>query len=139
MTNNQRSLSEQEWSYNSFIPIYSNGFIQNQINDLSVEFKYNYINQNYNYKLGVICNNSGVYCLGAGFTHKNPDSSFGANEQDLTTECDKEMIHEIRFPVNRLSDGTHQNNYHIFNQNMNIGLETLPDEIKYRTFTFKVN
>ena len=71
--------------------------------------------------------------------HKYPDSSFGANEQDLTPECEKEMIYNIRFPINRQSDGSYLTNYHIFEQHMNPALETDLDRIKNRCFTFKVN
>lgn len=103
------------------------------------EYKLYYSDNNYKFKYSIIPNESGIFLIKPGFGHKYPTSSFGANEQDITPECEKEIIYDIHFPINRQSDGSYLTNYHIFEEYMNPALETDLDRIKNRCFTFKVN
>ena len=104
-----------------------------------IEYKLKYMNNTYLFSANIILQNSGLYLLSPHFRLKYPDSSFGANEQDITPECEKEIIYDIHFAINRQSDGAYLTNYHIFEEYMNPALETDLERIKNRCFTFKVN
>ena len=60
------------------------------------------------------------------------------NEQDLTPECETEIITAINFPVNKQPDGSYLTNYHLFEQYMNPSLENDLDRIQKECFTFVV-
>ncbi len=60
------------------------------------------------------------------------------NEQDLTPDCETEIITDINFQVNEQPDGSFLTNYHLFEQFMNTSLENDLDRIKKECFTFVV-
>jgi hypothetical protein len=104
------------------------------------QYKLSYGQNAYKLRVAHVLKKAGIYLFNPIFFHNYPNSSFGANEQDITPECKtKEMIYDIEFPINRQSDGSYLTNYHIFEQHMNPALETDLDRIKNRCFTFKVN
>jgi hypothetical protein len=71
--------------------------------------------------------------------HNFPQSQGKLNEVDIRPECPVEQIEDIRFPVNKQSNGSHLTNYHLFEQFMNPELENDLDRIKNECFTFIVN
>ncbi len=103
------------------------------------EFKYVYTNNTYKFKFGLICIQAGKFVFCPAFGHYYPASSFGANEQDITPECEKEIINGISFPVNKQLNGTHLTNYHLFQQFIDPALQIDSNRIKNECFTFVVN
>lgn len=103
------------------------------------EFRYLYINNTYKFKFGLICLQTGHFVFRPAFGHYYPISEGQLNEQDLTPECETEIITDIRFPVNKQSNGTYLTNYHLFEQFMNPDVENDLDRIKNECFTFVVN
>jgi hypothetical protein len=65
-------------------------------------------------------------------------SLYRSNQQDITPECENEVITDIRFPVNRQPDGTYLTNYHLFEQSMDTTLENDLERIRTASFTFEV-
>ena len=102
------------------------------------EFKYVYTNNSYKFKFGLICNQVGHFVFCPAFGYYYPVSSFGANEQDVTPECEKEII-RINYSVNKQSNGTHLTNYHLFQQFIDPALQIDSNRIKNECFTFVVN
>ena len=135
-TINSGSQNTSGWT--SFTPIYQTIMTQWE-NQFGVEYKYNYSNLGYKYKLGIICNQSGKFIYNSWFTHYYPMAEGQLNEQDLTPDCETEIITDIRFPVNKQSNGTYLTNYHLFEQFMNPALENDLNRIKKECFTFIVN
>jgi hypothetical protein len=122
----------------SFEAILDIGEVVNFVPD-GFQYRLSYSSGTYNLKIGHAIKKTGIYLFNPFFMLKYPDSSFGANEQDITPECDKEIFYDIQFPINRQSDGTYLTNYHIFEEYMNPALENNLERIKNRCFTFKVN
>lgn len=122
----------------AFEPIYSIGQLIQELPD-GPEYKLKYENNTYYLKYGMILQQSGTYLYYPIFKHDYPNSSSGANEQDLTPECETEIITDIRFPVNGQSNGTYLTNFYLFEQFMNPALEDDLDRIKKECFTFIVN
>ena len=135
-TVNSGSQNNSGWV--SFTPIYQVGSIQS-VNTYGVEYRYNYNNSIYSYKLGIICNQSGRFVYNSWFSHYHPISQGKLNVVDIRPECDVEQMEDIRFPVNKQSNGTHLTNYHLFEQFMNPALENDLNRIKKECFTFVVN
>jgi hypothetical protein len=122
----------------AFDPIYETGTILYEL-PLGPEYKLIYENNTYRLKVGMILKRKGVFVAFGEFMHYYNMACLGRlNEQDLTPGCEKEMITDIRFPINRQPDGTHKTNYHIFEQWMNLTLENNPEFIQRECFTFKV-
>jgi len=125
-----------QWD-DSFDPVYLTGQIIQELPD-GPEYKLKYQSGSYQLKIGMILKQSGIYLYNPIFINKYPASSFGANEQDITLECETEIITDIRFPVNKQTNGTYLTNYHLFEQFMNPSLENDIERIKTQTFTFVV-
>jgi hypothetical protein len=127
-----------QW-HNSFNPIYITGDFIQELPD-GPEYKLIYSNGFYQLKQGLIFKTPGVFIFYPKFKHYYPMADLGyLNEQDLTPECETEIITDIHFPVNKQPDGSYLTNYHLFEQFMNPSLENDLDRIKKECFTFVVN
>lgn len=135
-TVNLNSQDTDSWQY--FTPVLVTGTVIYEHHD-GPEYKLDYNNEYYKFKIGVICNQSGRFVCRPGFGHYYSNAEGQYNEQDLTPECETEIITDIRFPVNKQSNGTYLTNYHLFEQFMNPALENDLDRIKKECFTFVVN
>jgi hypothetical protein len=124
------------WEY--FTPLLANGTIIYSHHD-GPEYKLSYDNNQYQFKIGLIFNQIGKFICVPGYGKKFSSSQGYLNEQDITPECEKEILNDIHFPINRQLDGTYQTNYHLFEQFMNPALENDLERIKNRCFTFVVN
>ena len=87
----------------------------------------------------MILQQSGNFLYCPIFFHNYPISQGKLNIVDIRPECEVEQIEEIRFPVNRQTNGAHLTNYHLFEQFMNPSLENDLDRIQKECFTFVVN
>ena len=125
----------------SFDPIYITGNIIQELPD-GPEYKLIYQNNSYLLKIGIILKKSGVFLYNPVFFHNYPMAEGFLNLQDLTPECEKEMVSNIHFPVNRQLDGTYLTNYHLFEQWMkpepSIEGENI-ERFKTECYTFIVN
>ncbi len=122
----------------AFDPIYETGTILYEL-PLGPEYKLIYQNNTYRLKVGMVLKRKGVFIAFGQFLHYyNMACLARLNEQDLSPSCEKEMITDIHFPINRQPDGTHQTNYQIFEQWMNPSLENDLDHIQKKCFTFVV-
>ncbi|MFM6994544.1 MAG: hypothetical protein ACKOWO_05475, partial [Sediminibacterium sp.] len=126
-----------QW-HNSFDPIYITGNFIQELPD-GPEYKLIYQNGFYKLKQGLILKKLGVFLFYPKFKHYYNMACLGSlNEQDLTPNCETEIITDICFPVNKQPDGTHLTNYHLFEQFMNPSLENDLDRIQKECFTFVV-
>ncbi|MFM1916278.1 MAG: hypothetical protein RLZZ531_1947 [Bacteroidota bacterium] len=129
----------EESGWPSFEAVYLPEYTQYEIY-FGVQYVYKYINSHYRYKLGIICKEKGRFVYLPTFTFFVPMACLGSlNEQDLTPECEREIVTDIRFPINKQANGTNLTNYHLFEQFMNPALENDLDHIKEECFTFVVN
>lgn len=104
----------------SFEAIYQPEYTQYEMY-YGVQYVYKYTNAQYHYKLGIICKEKGRFVyfpVWTVFPNTNMACLAGLNEQDLTPECEKEIITDIRFPINKQPDGSHLTNYHLYEQIM---------------------
>ncbi len=122
----------------AFEPIYSIGQLIQELPD-GPEYKLKYENNSYHLKYGMILQQSGNFLYCPIFFHNYPISQGKLNIVDIRPECEVEQLEDIRFPVNRQTNGTHLTNYHLFEQFMNPALENDLDRIKNECFTFVVN
>jgi hypothetical protein len=122
---------------NSFEPIYEIGHLIHELQD-GPEYKLLYENNSYRLKFGMIMQQAGLFVYAPVFLHHHPYAEGQLNRVEIRPECKDEHIEDIRFPVNRQADGTSLTNYHLFEQNMNLALETDIDRIKNGWFTFEV-
>ena len=129
---------QEEEPLDEFTLIPLEGIIQ-YLHPDAIEYNYSFDSGIYKFKIAVICNQLGRYVVRPGYGLHYHITSFGANEQDLTPECEQEIITDIRFPINKQTDGTHLTNYHLFEQFMNPALENDLGRIKNECFTFVVN
>lgn len=135
---NVTGQSKSKWD-ESFDPIYIIGNIIQELPD-GPEYRLIYQNDSYLLKIGMILKKSGVFLYNPVFFHNYLMADFGyLNEQDLTPECETEIITHIHFPVNKQPDGSYLTNYHLFEQFMNPSLENDLERIKKECFTFVVN
>lgn len=134
---NVAGQSKSIWK-ESFDPIYVTGNIIQELPD-GPEYKLIYQNNSYHLKIGMILKKSGVFLHCPIFLHSYAMADGFLNEQDLTSECETEIITEIRFPVNKQPDGSHITNYHLFEHYMNPSLENDLERIQKECFTFVVN
>lgn len=140
LVDNSQNVSGQPtgtWS-SSFNSIYILGTFLQELPD-GPEYQLSYTNGNYKLKQGLILEQSGTFLFYPIFKHRYPTAEGQLNEQDLTPECETEIITDIRFPVNKQTNGTYLTNYHLFEQFMNPALENDLDRIKKECFTFIVN
>lgn len=122
----------------SFQAIYLPGYTQYEMK-YGVQYVYQYANSLYHYKLGIICLEKGRFVYIPTFTFFAPMACTGSlNEQDITPECETEIITDIRFPINKQANGTNLTNYHLYEQFMNTALENDIEHIKEECFTFVV-
>lgn len=122
----------------SFQAIYLPGNTQYEMK-YGVQYVYQYANSLYHYKLGIICLEKGRFVYIPTFTFFAPMACTGSlNEQDITPECETEIITDIRFPINKQANGTNLTNYHLYEQFMNTALENDIEHIKEECFTFVV-
>jgi len=92
--------------HDCFTPIY---LIGNYIQELpdGPEYKLIYQNGIYKLKQGLILKKLGVFLFYPKFKHYYNMACLGSlNEQDLTPNCETEIITDICFPVNKQPDGT---------------------------------
>lgn len=124
--------------HDCFTPIYLIGNFIQELPD-GPEYKLIYQNGIYKLKQGLILKKLGVFLFYPKFKHYYNMACLGSlNEQDLTPNCETEIITDICFPVNKQPDGTHLTNYHLFEQFMNPSLENDLDRIQKECFTFVV-
>jgi hypothetical protein len=134
---NVAGQSKSKWD-ESFDPSYITGNILQELPD-GPEYKLIYQNNSYLLKIGMILKKSGVFLYNPVFFHNYLMADFGyLNEQDLTPECETEIITAIHFPVNKQPDGSYLTNFHLFEQFMNPSLENDLDRIQKECFTFVV-
>jgi hypothetical protein len=130
--------TKDQW-HNSFTPIYITGDFIQELPD-GPEYKLIYSDGFYHLKQGLIFKTPGVFIFYPKFKHYYAMADLGyLNEQDLTPECETEIITAINFPVNKQPDGSYLTNYHLFEQFMNPSLENDLDRIQKECFTFVVN
>ncbi len=136
-TQSYQSQNAHVWS--NFNYILQKGFILSE-DELGPEYKLEYSNNQYSFKLGIIPIISGRYLIQL---HRNPyytsPDQMEYNEQDILPDCDNEIITKIKFPINKQINGSYNNNYNVFTEFMNPYLENDIDRIKQYTFNFKVN
>ncbi len=144
LADSSKRVSEQvkgKWD-ESFDPVYVIGNIVQELPD-GPEYKLIYQNNAYLLKIGMILKKSGVFLCDPFFLPSYPMACLGyLNEQDLTPECEKEMVSKMHFPVNKQADGTHHTNYHLFEQWMNPDPSIEGTNIEHwqnESFTFVVN
>jgi hypothetical protein len=129
----------EESGWPTFDAIFLPGYTQ-YVMKYGVQYVYKYSNSHYHYKLGIICKEKGRFVYFPKFVFFTNLACFGAlNEQDLTPECEREIITDIRFPVNKQPNGSYLTNYHLLEQFMNLALENDLDRLKEECFTFVVN
>jgi len=133
---NLNGQSSNTWI--DFTPIYEIGTIVHE-HKSGPEYRLDYSIGQYRMKIGIICNEPGFFVYRPGFGHYYSNAEGQMNEQDLTPECEREIITNIYFPVNRQTNGTYLSNYAIFEQFMNPALEPDLDRIKTQSFSFVVN
>lgn len=122
-----------------FDPIYVTGNFIQELPD-GPEYKLHYENGYYKLKQGLILKQSGTFLFYPKFKHYYNMACLGSlNEQDITPECEKEMIMDIRFPVNKQANGTHLTNFHLLEQLFSPILDNDPIRIKQECFTFIVD
>ena len=139
ITDTTSNLAGNETSgWPSFQAIYLPGYTQYEMK-YGVQYVYQYANSLYHYKLGIICLEKGRFVYIPTFTFFAPMACTGSlNEQDITPECETEIITDIRFLINKQANGTNLTNYHLFEQFMNTALENDLEHIKEESFTFVV-
>jgi hypothetical protein len=131
----------QEHRWDAFTSIHFTGHTEWERKE-GMEYKLLYRDGIYFMKIGLVCNEVGTFLFSPLF-HSDYDSPFDQLHetfgQDITPECEKEVITDIRFPMNRQSDGTYLTNDHLFEQYMDTTLENDLDRIRTESFTFVVN
>ncbi len=137
LTDTSKPVFSQTFAWSSFEPIYKIGKIVYEHPD-GVEYKLEYKNNFYHFNIGIILNKTGKFTYAPFFSHYYPNAHNSLNAVEIRPECDAEQIEDIRFPVNRQSDGTYKTNYHLFEQYMNPALENDIERIKKECFTFVV-
>ena len=144
LADSSKRVSEQvkgKWD-ESFDPVYVTGSIVQELPD-GPEYKLIYQNNSYLLKIGMILKKSGVFLCDPFFYPNYPMACFGyLNEQDLTPECEKEMVSRMHFPINKQADGSYLTNYHLFEQWMNPDPSIEGSNIEHwqkESFTFVVN
>lgn len=139
LVDSTKNVNEQPtgtWN-SSFTPIYVIGNFIQELPD-GPEYKLSYYDGYYKLKQGLILKNKGRYLFYPKYM-LNFSVQSSQNNQDITTSCEKEIITDIRFPINKQVNGTYFTNYHLFLQFMNPSLEPDTDRIKYDCFSFIVN
>lgn len=87
----------------------------------------------------MVTKRKGVFLADFFYRHYYNNACLGKlNEQDLSTDCETEMITALHFPVNKQPDGSHLTNYHLFEHYMNPSLENDLERIQKECFTFVV-
>jgi hypothetical protein len=137
ITDTTKNMESQLHSWNSFKSNLIEGSVINEFSD-GPEYKLSYYNSSYHFKMYVILNEKGKYLCSPFFMHYYPNAHNSLNAVEIRPECDAEQIEDIRFPVNRQTDGTFKTNYHLFEQYMNPALENDIERIKKECFTFVV-
>ncbi len=136
-TLNYQSQDSHVWS--NFDYVLNKGTITAEDN-ISLEYKLDYVNNTYQVKIGLIPLVSGRYLLRFNrVPYYTIADQVELNEQDILEDCDHELIGDLNFPINRQSNGTYNNNYNIFTQFMNPNLETDLNLIQTQCFNFIVN
>ena len=125
--------------WQDFSPILFPEFNQMQ-QEFGMEYRYNYSSGMYHYKFGVICKSKGIFFIGTFWKHYNNEACLGfLNEQDISPDCEKEIIVDIHFPINLQNDGTCQTNYPVFEAMTFPFNEGDREEAKKYYYTFKVH
>ena len=123
----------------AFDPIYETGTILYEL-PLGPEYKLIYENNTYRLKVGMVLKRKGVFIALGKFMHYYNMACLGKlNEQDLSADCETEIITALHFPVNKQPDGSHLTNYHLFEQWMNPALENDLERIQKECFTIVVD
>lgn len=100
----------------SFEPIYETGTIVQEIL-FGPEYKLIYDDGHYKLKIGMVTKQKGVFLADFFYRHYYNEACLGKlNEQDLSADCETEIITALHFPVNKQPDGSHLTNYHLFEQ-----------------------
>ncbi|MFM2375680.1 MAG: hypothetical protein RLZZ165_777 [Bacteroidota bacterium] len=130
----------QEHRWDAFTSIHISGHTEWEGKE-GMEYKLLYRNGIYFMKIGLVCNEVGTFLFSPLFysDYYSPfDQLYETFGQDITPECEKEIITDIRFPVNQQPDGTYLTNDHLFEQYMDTTLENDLDRIRTASFTFVV-
>jgi hypothetical protein len=139
LTDSSRNINGQQtgtWDSN-FDAIYKVGALLQELPD-GPEYRLIYSDDYYHLKFGMVIKNKGNYIYYPIFKNYYPNAQNSLNAVEIRPECDVEKIEDIRFPVNRQSDGTLKSNYHLFEKYMNPALENDIERIKKECFTFVV-
>lgn len=139
LTDSTQNINGQQtgaWK-NNFNPIYSRGTLIQELPD-GPEYKLDFSNNYYYLKFGMILKQTGRFIYYPIFKNIYPNAHNSLNEIEIRPECDVEQIEDIRFPVNKQTDGTYKTNYQLFEQFMNPALENDLNRIKNECFTFVV-
>jgi hypothetical protein len=99
-------------------------------------YELSYSDGMYAMKIGLVCNEAGIFFFNPYFILPNPRYSY--NQPDITPECENEVITDIRFPVNRQPDGTYLTHYYLIEQYMDTTLEKDLEYLRNESFTFEV-
>ena len=103
-------------------------------------FEYDYLNSVYVFKLGLVCNAPGVFVYTSWFEDQNMGAEGPKKDLNISSDCSKEFIERITFPVNKQVDGTYLNNSGILEQYPNVLAHFLSlNKGKGETYTFVVN
>jgi hypothetical protein len=126
-------------AWQDFSPILFPEFTQMQ-QDFGMEYRYNYSSGMYYYKFGVICKTKGIFFIGSLWKHYYNEACLGSlNEQDISPDCEKEIIGDIHFPINLQNNGTCQTNYAVFEAMTFPFNEGDREDAKKYYYTFKVH
>jgi hypothetical protein len=84
--------------------------------DQRLVFEYVYLNSTYKFKLGLVCNEPGVFVYTPWFHDINQGAEGPKKDLNISPDCNKEVIERVSFPVNKQADGTFLNNAAILQQ-----------------------
>lgn len=123
----------------SFTPITAAGSSYDA-GDQRLIVEYDYLNSTYVFKLGLVCNAPGVFVYTPWFQDENMGAEGPKKDLNISSDCSREFIERIAFPMNKQADGTYLNNSGILEQYPNV-LSHLMNLNKDRneTYTFVVN
>ncbi len=132
-----QTLEHQNWeTWHKFSKKLAEGIVIRE-SENGVEYKLIYKNDQYHFKVGLVPKESGRFVCIPSFLLNQSVANPG-NEAKITPGCDREIITDVRFPVNRQPDGTYQNNAHLYFDYMEDAVEQASFDTN-QSFVFVVN